>query len=107
MSRIAGHVLVFGPLLHRGTGAEVFTPILLRWLFSLQRPVLRRKMGWSAGVVEADGSASGFGFYPPVLLWEMAFFILWTRVWLLCKTDVMGAASFASNLFHFRGTPAT
>ena len=78
VSRTAGNVLVFGLLLHTGIQLRS-VPILLRWLFSLQWPVLRRKMVvcWCCG---SWWSASCLGLYPPVLLWEMAFFLLRIRV---------------------------
>ena len=65
--------------LSQGHWAEVFTPVLLRWLFSLQWPVLRRKMivCWCRG---SWWSASWFGLYPPILQCKMAFFLLWIRV---------------------------
>ena len=44
----------------QGHWAEVFTPILLRWLCSLQWPVLSERW-WSVGVVAADGVHPGLG----------------------------------------------
>ena len=57
-----------------GNVLEVFRPILLRWLFSLQWPVPR----WKMMVCCCFGSwwcASWFGLYPPVLQWKMAFLL--------------------------------
>ena len=63
----------------QGHWAEVFMSILLWWLFSLQRPVLRQKMVvfWCHG---SWWSASWFGLRPPFLLWKMVFFLLWIKV---------------------------
>ena len=75
VSRIAGHVLVFGLLLHRGFELR---SLHLGWLFSLQWPVLRWKMVvcWCHG---SWWSASWFGLYPPVLLRKMAFLFIIDR----------------------------
>ena len=105
VSRTLSNVLVFGPPLHRGIELRSARQPL-RWLFSLQWPVLRRKMVvcWCRG---SWGGVSWFGLYPPVLQWKMAFFLLQIRVSTFYRTDVIRVAPFpflllrADLLFHF------
>ena len=69
----------------------------LQWL------VLRQKMMvcWCRG---NWWSASWFGLYPPVLLWKMAFFLLWIRVLTSLKDRCDWSCSF--SLPSFASWPA-
>ena len=78
VSRIAGYVLVFCPLLYRSIELRSLRQSF--WdCYSVCNGLYRGERWWSVCVMAADGLRPG-GLYSPVLLWKMAFFLLWISV---------------------------
>ena len=106
VSRIAGHVLVFGLLLHRGF--EQMSLCQASWDgYSVCSGLFWAERWWSVGVMAADKSASWLGLYPPVMLWKISFLFIIDRsidfcvaqMWLGCFFFLPSFASWSAISF--------